>query len=260
MATMPPLPGSWDTLEENTPTFLSPLPGGSPVSIYCYPAFFETQPGDEMHTFGFEFVSALKLSPELIKEAMDHVMPMFLDGGEDLSFYFAWEKQEFDIHIPEQFCFFGHCWTPPWAGNTVLVVYRYRLWVVSRILSVGSLMARPVLPALAIIAIFAGICLVLGTIASIIFFAEGKLTAKQITEGVKGIVTAPGENFKTALSPLTWAGLGVGVLLIGMGIALPYATSHLGVTVPIGPARVQAGVESRGVPPPAPPAQAGRRR
>lgn len=260
MATMPPLPPSWDTLEENTPTLLEPLPGGVPVSIYCYPAFFESQPWEQAHTFLFEFVSAMKLSPELVKQAMDHVVPMFLDGGEDLAFYFLWEKQEFDIHIPEQFCFFGRCWTPPWAGDTLLVVYRYRLWAVSRILSVGSLMARPILPALAIIAIFAGICLVLGTIASIIFLAEGKVTVADIRGGVHDVITAPGENFKAGLSPLMWAGLGTGVVLIGLGIALPYATTKLGVEVPIGPAQISTGIESRGVPPPPPPAPAQRRR
>lgn len=202
MATMPPLPPSWDTLEENTPTLLEPLPGGAPVSIWCYHAYFNTQPGDQMHTFQIDFISPLQISSGMIKEAMDHVAPMFLDGGEELAFYFLWEKQEFDIRIPEQFCFFGHCWAPPWAGSTVLVAYRYRLWIVSRIPLVGSLVARPVLPALSIIAIFVGICLVLGVIASIIFFAEGKVTVPEIIDGIKGVVQAPGENFRR-LFPLS---------------------------------------------------------
>ncbi len=245
MATMPPLPGSWNTLTENYNTLPTPLPGGVPTSIYVYPSFFHTQPGDVIHTFAIDFVSPLRISPELMFQAVDHVAPMFLDGGEELGFYFLWEKQEFDISIPEQFCFFGRCWTPPWAGRSLLVVYHYRLWLVS-VIPAASPFARPALPALAIIAIFAGICMVIGTIASVVFFAEGRVTVEQIKEGVEGVVKAPGENIKAALSPLTWAGLGVGLVLIGASIAIPLASSKVGVRVPVGKAEVEAEVATAG--------------
>jgi len=195
-----------------------------------------------MHTFVIDFISPFKISPAQIKQAVDHVAPLFLEGGEELGFFWLWEKQEFDISIPQQFCFFGRCWTPPWAGSTLLVVYRYRLWIISRILVMGSEASRPMLPALSIIAIFAGICLVIATIASVVFFAEGKITAEQVADGVQGIVKAPGENIKAALSPLTWAGLGVGLLLIGWGLALPYLQPRVTATVPVGSGRVTAGV------------------
>jgi len=241
MPTMPPLPGSWDRLDENTPTLLEPLPGGVPVSIWCYPAAFRAQqPSEEVHTIQFDFISPFRISPELAKEGIDHIAPKFIEGGEEVAFYFLWEKQEFDISIPEQFCFFGHCWTPPWAGNTLLVVYRYRLWIVSR-QPIVSPLVRPWIVAVAIIVLIA-LLIVPWSISGVIAFREGKISYRQLTEGVKDIIKAPGENIKAAMSPLTWAGLGLGVVLVGMAIALPYLQPRMTVTAPIGPARVTAGV------------------
>jgi len=241
MSTMPALLSSWDTLEENTPTLLSPLPGGYPVSVWCYPAAFRVQqPSEDVHTIQLDFITPFRISPALAKEGIDHIASKFIEGGEEIAFYFLWEKQEFDVSIPAQFCFFGHCWAPPWAGQDLLVVYRYRLWIVSRQPTVSPLV-RPWIVAVAIIVLIA-LLIVPWSISGVIAFREGKISYKQVTEGVKDIITAPGENFKVALSPLTWAGLGLGVVLVGMAIALPYLQPRMTVTAPIGPARVTAGV------------------
>lgn len=243
----------FDTLRVDLPTFMVGPEGSRLVSAYAYGSYPFVSPGDNMHTIQLDFVSPFKISQQQIVDAISSVQQRFQDGGETVVVFALFERQDFDVGIPARVCFFDYCFTPPFAGTRVLTVYSYRLWIMSYIWRTASLAVRPMIGALGIIAIAIAIVIVLAGIAGFTAFAEGKITWPELQDTVQEIIKAPGENIKEALSPLNWAGMGLGLILVGAAIVIPVLSAKVGVSVPVGQARIETEVAAGGGAAPAPP-------
>ena len=224
--------------------------GSRLVSAYAWPAFTTIGAAETVNTLQLDFWSPFVIAPVILRGALEMARELFEMNDLELAAYVLWEKEEFQVSVPPEFCLFGHCWTPPFAGETTALCYFYRVWVMSVVRPGLAAMAlplnaqpnvRPFMGVWALIGLTFLIVTVLTTVAGIAGLWTGNLTWPEIRGSVHDILTIPGENIRIATM---WPMFMFGFALVAASVALPIVTAKL--TVPVGQrGRVEVGAGGR---------------
>lgn len=220
-------------------------PAGSHfVSAVSYPEFFELQDGEDVFTLQCDFLSPTEISPATLRGAMDDLRNQGILNSELILAYSLWQASESTIVVPDQICVLGYCWTPPWAGETVLSTYTYRLWILSKgfFAFPSSVRVRPA-GALLVLALVALLTVGVAMIAGIIAMNNGSIKWKDIKDFSKDILLLPGENIARAEAGLAWPMVAFGIAMVAGAIVLPIAISRATVGIHAGPVQATLGGE-----------------
>ena len=237
------IPPIFNILQEDTPTYPEGPEGSRIISGWAYPAFSRLHTYETVTTIQLDFVTPWRIEPQTFTDVLTHPITteILTLHGQDPICYMIWEKEEWQVSIPEEICFFDWCFTPPWAGETLVTIYVYRTWLLvgEQIASPMIAGARPdvrgfVIPGFAVIWWALAFLLALGGTAGIIKFMRGELTADQVMAPVEDIIYAPGENVSRGMvGPL----MAFGFVLVAASIAVPFFVTK----VTAGPIQVEAG-------------------
>lgn len=210
-------------------------------SAFAFPNLFNLVDGDPVDTLTIDFVSPYQIDPAWLAGQFIKRIVEIARQGEYIQGYALYRGAVQEVAIPEEICFLGSCWTPPFAGQTVQAMYSYRLWIMGVPLQptddqVHSRGAWPV-----ILAVGALIIIGLPILAGIVQVIRGEATFKDVAREVREILSAPGENLAKPTMALSWPLMAFGFAVVAAGIFLPVATSHIEAKVPVGPGEFSGG-------------------
>ena len=201
----------------DTPSFAVGPEGATLIKAFGYPNYFSLQGGDPINTYQSDFYAAQVLGYNLFGTALDSISDQAWANGEEVLAYFVYQKPVLEIAVPDQFCFLDQCWTPPFAGQTIVSGYQYRVWVLTRDIVYGPFPKAVQGSVLLAIVIIAGLVALLPQLVGLVQVLEGKLTWGQFAQQpnlVEKIIQAPGDNVARAE-----AGLAIPLLFLGGGLA-----------------------------------------
>ena len=233
------IPPFLDVIHEDSPTLPNPPVGSRTISAFAWPAFMTIGGAEVVNTLQIDFYSPFAVDPGAVRNALEMAGGLLELHGLEYVCYILWEKEDFQVSVPVQFCLFDHCWTPPFAGDTVMVCYFYRLWIMlvdrPEVAAMAlPLNARPgVRPLVLPFGAAVGICLIIVTavtsVAGFIGVWTGQLSVSDLLDTTHDFITAPGENVRIATM---WPMFMLGFALVASSIALPIITTK--VIVPVG--------------------------
>lgn len=205
-----------DTVEVtlDVPTFAVGPEGSQLVKAFAYPAYFYNPPL-EANTYQVDFFTVEFLGNDPIGAYMDQVALQAGEAGEAVIAYFVYRVPILDISIPDQFCLGDLCWTPPFAGQSVVSGYQYRLWIITKDIPpfFQAVRGSPVLLAIIIVS---AIMLLLTQVVGLGGILSGKVPWSQLKEQspIDRILDKPGDNIVRAE-----LGLAVPLFFFGGAIA-----------------------------------------
>jgi len=194
--------------------------------------------GSQVDTIQHDFGSYSKLGVDQLRAMKDKFLAFAEENGSALVTMVVWESVLFDVVVPREFCvsFLGirECFTPPFAGQSLVTSYAYRVWFVT-VPRVGALAVRPfVWAAQVILALVALIYLTWPTIVGGIQVLLGRTTYESYRESTPDPIEKTGEHIEEAAKGAgSGAFIGLGLVMIAGGLLVPMAMSST--------ARVQAG-------------------
>lgn len=234
------IPPSLDNVETDSPVGPNPPEGSRVISAWAWPPFTRLGQAPGVHTMQIDFYSPYDIRGIDVRQVIDTALGWwFMVNNLEPATYILWQKDEWSVSIPTEFCILDSCFEPPFAGETLNLVYFYRLWVMSAYLPGASPMARPTqarpdarpLAASVIIAFAIAFAIVAATIVGIVSLREGDIEYSDVQDSVHTFITAPGENIKVAL---TWPLIAFGGTLVALSFILPAVSTKVAATVPVG--------------------------
>lgn len=230
---------------DGVPAGIDGPPGSELLSAFAYPGYANLLPDDEVNTQLIDWASLEEMDQDQMHQIGTKLQEGAYQNSEDLLAYVLYKATILDISIPQQVCAFGLCWTPPFAGSTIISCFQYRLWSLTRPVYVPAAnpYMRPLAPLLVLIIGGILISFIL-TIVGVIAMQQGRIKFSDLRDTVHEIISAPGENIAKPISAAFWPLAALGISMVGAAIIFPIAMSKVSVSAPLGPARVTAGVEA----------------
>lgn len=244
---------------DNAPPGVEGFEGSEMVAAFAYNGYFGLQPSDLVNVQRADWASFEEMTQGQIHDLGPTIEATCAQNSEELLAYVFYKGVDTIIGIPEQVCILGWCFTPPFAGTQIVTANHYRLWTMTRPYPYGwayvNPHARPLAPLL-VIAIAGSIIGIIVTILGIIAMQQGKISFNDIRDTTRDILGSPGENIAKPISAAFWPLAALGISMVAAAIVFPVAISKVGVTLPLGPGRIETEIQAGGGPT-APP---GRRR
>ncbi len=220
-----------------------PTPSSTVAAAFVADVYYTLPPDLQAETMQFDFAGAELLDIDPLTPVMQSVAGILAGEGQTLIAWVLFKDPIFSIDVPGQLCipWTSLCWIPPWAGQTIITGYNYRLWMLwAQVPAANALpQAYPQVMALAV-----GPILAIGAI--IAFDLLAVVIAYQIRVGKANIsdirALTPGGQFDW----VPWAFAAAGVAMVAAGIFIPMAQAGVSATVPIGGAEIGGGFGAGG--------------
>ena len=213
----------------NVPTFATGPEGSILIKAYAYPPYFTLQDAEEVNTLEVDFYAVEALGIDPFQAALNQIENEAWNQGQQVLAYFVYQKPIVELSVPEQFCVGDLCITPPFAGQTVVSGYEYRIWLLTRDVVYGPFPSavRPFIPVALAVVIIAGILLIIPQIVGMVGILTGKVSWGELKNPqfspLERVLDKPGDNIVRAE-----AGLAIPLLFLGAGMGgLAYLLTRL---------------------------------
>ena len=233
-------------------------PGSQIISAFTYDTYWTLTNGaiqEEVQTLQYDFMASEFMGQDTWHQVLDNIRFQLLQSNLQIVAYILWENVVFDVSIPSDICIPGTtiCWTPPLAGQSVVQVVQYRLWMmiipfVGPVPMVSAAVAPFVfvIPIMTILGLTLAFVVATFTIIAAVQIFQGKMTLGQAISPIGDLAKIPGETIAAPIQAVSWPFFALGIAMVAAGIFIPMAAGSVGVTAPIGPGRVDVQAGSGG--------------
>lgn len=255
-------PVIWTEIQPDAPSQLACMDGGQFYYSFTWPDLFTLPRPTTVNTLQVDLY-APRMSTDRLRTVVNRAESLAADWGINLLEVYVCEKPVLElVLVPDTITlsFLGQTVVVDLPGSGIEIsVFHYRFWILTQNLSASPMVngaradarAAVVVPfILAMAALLVAISLAAGVIA----VSNGDITLVELTDAISEVIEAPGEAVGAAVGSvgvgLAWPFIGLGIILLGGGLALPRLQAAVDARIARGP--VQGGVKVGLAPAPAP--------